>query len=232
MKLGRFLIFSLGLGLLLFFAFPIRQVDCQLNEAALETGVCAEIQQRFLGRSFFFTNIGEDEIWQQLLLDEKYSQNYQLQSLNKTLPGKISLLLSSQLPDYRLRLSDGSSYLLTESNKLKTDRTGLELVEITYLPTEEITRHGYLDNYMQEQFLSLVRAINQAKVPVQNISWRSDQQIELELSGRSLTVILDNSANFAWQIKRLALILADETVSETLSGKSQLDLRFNLPVLR
>lgn len=227
--LGLFLIF---LFLLMRFAFVFKQVECQIVDASLEAGVCQEITNHLEGRSFFFTNITNLDIWQQLLNEEKYSQSYQLISYQKKLPGQLLLQLSSQLPYYRLRLKDGSSFLLNENNKLKEDKGNLKLLELNYLVDKQIIEHAYINEIEHEQFLTLAKAIKEHNLPISKINWRANAEIELEIDNPALLVLIDDAQDFRRQMKRLALVLNDQDLTQVLAEKRSLDLRFNLPVLK
>jgi hypothetical protein len=228
-KILRFVIFFIVLFVFLRFIFIFKKINCLAISNAIESGVCEKINQRFRHKSLFFTDFENDQIWDELLATEEYSQVYQYQEIKKNLLGTADLTLLTKLPDYRIIIGQ-ERYLLNQNNKLKNDQERLDLPSIEFMGGELIENQGYLDERYHHKFLALSQALQKYQVKTTKIIWQSNQEIRLNVG--HLEIILDDLKSFDHQIKRLSLVLNKEELKETLQTKKLLDMRFNLPVLK
>ncbi len=229
MKILRFFIFFVILFLLFKFVFILRKINCFIENASIESGVCEKISARFKGKSLFFTDFENDQIWEDLLATEQYGQVYQYQKINKTLSGNINLSLLAKLPDYRLIVGQ-DRYLLNQNNKLKNDQDRLNLPTIEFMGDPSLVSRGYLDDAYHQKFLSLSQALKKHQIETNKIVWQNNQEIHIFL--KEIEVILDDSKDFDYQMERLSLVLKQEEIKNILATKKILDMRFNLPVLK
>jgi len=176
----------------------------------------------------FFTDFFEDEIWLDLAASESYGQSYQLESIRRILPNRLSIKITRRLPNYRLQLGD-EKYLLAQSNILKQNQEDLDLITIETAISDLIDKKYLKDSYHQK-FSSLVQAINDNDINLDRIVWNDKTEIILKID--NLEVVLDETEDFSYQMKRLATILEDHSLQEDLKSKRHLDLRFKLPVLK
>ncbi len=229
MKILRFLIFFSIVFVFFRFIFVFRKINCLLEQAVIENGVCEKINDRFRGKSLFFTDLENDAIWDELMTSQEYGQVYQYQKISKSLSGQANLSLLSKLPDYRLIIGS-ESYLLNQSHKLKNNQEHLVLPSIEFKADSVLIAHGYLNEDYHQKFLALSTALRKYQITSTRIIWQSDQEIHLIL--QEIEVILDDLKEFDYQIERLSLILKQQEVQAILSDKKILDMRFNLPVLK
>lgn len=229
MKILKFVFFLIILLLLFRFIFVFRQIDCFSADIALENGVCEKINNHFKNKSLFFTDFENDQIWDELLAVQEYSQVYQYQKINKSLLGKVKLYLIAKQPDYRLVIGQ-DKYVLNQSNKLKNNQENLNLPTIELTGDINIIDHGYLSEDQHSKFLSLSQALQKYQIKAERILWQNDQEIHLFLA--EIEVIIDNNKDFNYQMERLSLVLKQDDIKAVLSTKKFLDMRFNLPVLK
>lgn len=229
MKILRFIIFFIFLFIFLRFIFIFKKINCSVENASLESGVCERINDRFKNKSLFFTDFENDQIWDDLIADQQYGQVYQYQRINKSLFGEADLVLLAKLPDYRLIIGQ-DRYLLNQNNKLKNDQDKLILPSIEFVGDSSLNEHGYLQEAYHQKFLSLSQALKENKIETSKIIWQSDQEIHIFC--KEIEVIVDDDNDFNYQMERLSLIFKQEDVKETLLSKKVLDMRFNLPVLK
>lgn len=229
MKILRFIIFFIILFIFFRFIFIFRSIDCLVEGATLESGVCERINDHFKGQSLLFTDFENDQIWDELLMDQQYGQVYQFQKIEKSLNGRAKLFLLAKLPDYRLIIGE-NRYLLNQNNKLKNDQERLTLSSIEFMSDFALQEHGYLNEAYHQKFLSLSRALKETQIVTTKIVWQSDQEIHLFVE--EIEVILDDNQDFESQIQRLSLILKQNKTEAILLNKKILDMRFNLPVLK
>jgi hypothetical protein len=227
----RWLIFG-ALLLIFFFAFRVQRLDCRIDQGYLEPGLCESLETHFVGRSFFWTDFSKDAVWQEFAEKTEFTQGYQLLSWQKKLPGTLLITLSTQAPEYRLRLGD-ESFVLAESPKLKNDLSGQQLLEIFYQAAskEEIVEQGYLEASLHQKFISLAQAVARYEIPVERVNWQSQEDLELPLTN-GLIVVLDENQDFTLAMRHLAAALKDPGFLEVLPGKKYFDMRFDLPVLK
>lgn len=229
MKVLRLAIFFILILLLFRFAFVFRKITCQSDSASIENGVCDLIDSHFRGKSLFFTDFENDQIWDDLLITEQYNQVYQYQKISKSISGEAELFLVAKLPDYRLIIGQ-ERYLLNQNNRLKNDQDRLILPSIEFTGDPSIKDGGYLEEDYHQKFLALSRALLEYQIETQKIIWQNDQEIHLML--KEIEVIIDDLKDFNQQIERLSLVLKEEKLKEVLPSKRILDMRFNLPVLK
>jgi hypothetical protein len=228
-KIWPFIVFFIVIVIFFRFIFVFKNIECQLNDASLESGVCDRINERFKGKSLFFSDLENDQIWDELLAHQEYSQVYQFEQINKSLSGHALLGLTAKLPDYRLIIGS-DRYLLNQNNKLKNDQERLDLPTIELLDNLSANDHGYLQDDYHQKFLKLGQAITKHQIKTGGVKWVSNQEIHLFLD--EIEVLLDDSKDFDLQMERLALIIREEELKEILLTKKILDMRFNLPVLK
>ena len=230
MKIVRFIFFFLILLVLFRFVFVVKKINCLIEDAFLESGVCERINDHFKNKSLFFTDFENDPIWDELLVEQQYGQIYQYQKISKSLFGAINLSLLAKSPDYRL-IFNQNRYILNQNNKLKNDQARLDLPSIEFMgDTTLLEEHGYLNETYHQKFISLSQAMHQYQINSQRIIWQSDQEIHIFLE--EIEVILDDEKDFVYQMERLALILQQNKSENIFVEKKILDMRFNLPVLR
>ena len=229
MKTLRTIFFFLVFFLILRFLFLVKTVDCQIDDGFLEPGICNRIEDSWKNKSLFFTDFVEDEIWSDLATSQEYGQSYQIQDLTRILPNKLLIKLSRRLPSYRLKVAD-QSYLLSQNNILKQDQADLDILTIETELNDLIEKNTLRDSYHQK-FSSFIQAINDNQIEVKRIVWKDKTEIVLETKNY-LKVILDEEEDFNYQMKRLAAVLNDPSLEDTLKENKYLDLRFKLPVLK
>jgi hypothetical protein len=213
------------------FVFVVRSVECVAIGESLTTTVCPKVQQGLLGKSLFFTDFENDPLWIELAAAPEYSHTYQFAWIKKYALGRVSVGLTSKLPDYRLVIGE-KRFIFNQTNRVRNDQDFLELltIEAPNLSAEDSLQQGYLAEDYHRQFLNLATSIREQKLAIQQAVWRSDQEIQLLLP--ALTVVIDTQKDFFWQMERLRAILDDQDVAIALQQATTLDLRFNLPVLK
>lgn len=229
MKILRFAIFFAILFILFRFVFIFRKINCFSENVSIENGVCEQIEDNFRNKSLFFTDVENDQIWDRLLAEEKYTQVYQYQGIEKSILGEANLFLLAKAPDYRLILGQ-KRYLLNQNNKLKNDQDRLVLPSIEFMGEPSLEDHGYLQEDYHKKFLSLSQALQNYQINTERIIWQSNQEIHVFL--KEIEIILDDSKNFNYNVERLSLVLKEDKIKTILPTKKILDMRFNLPVLK
>ncbi len=213
------------------FGLVVRDVECVAIGESLAAPVCPKVQQGLLGKSLFFTDFENDPLWIELAASPEYSHTYQFAWIKKYALGKVVVGLTSKLPDYRLVIGE-KRFIFNQTNRVRNDQDFLELltIEAPNLSADASIQQGYLAEESHRQFLNLATAIREQKLAIQQVVWRSDQEIQLLLP--ALTVVIDTQKDFSWQMERLRAILDDQDVATALQEATVLDLRFNLPVLK
>lgn len=231
----RKLVTTILVSLFLFFisvvVFVVRNVQCTIQQAVVEQGVCEQLADYFVGKSLFITDFENAPIWTELLTHQEYSQAYQYIGVRKSLSGQVTLYLVSKKPDYRLVIGE-QRFLLNQHNKLRNDQSSLTIptIQVHAISYDDLQNQGYLHQEWHQKFLGLARALEAQQFSTAMVDWLSDQEIQLHVA--DLLILLDTEKDFSWQIERLKAIFEDEALKETLQTGNQLDLRFNLPVLK
>ena len=199
--------------------------------------VCQELEIAFLGKSLLFYDFEGASIWQELTQKAEYQEIYRPVSLRKTPPQALALNLDSKTPDYRLIIVDENreqkSFILNQNNHLKEDYHQAQIFEIFYQGEEQILERNdrYLQLTFHQFFLSLQENIDKYQIPAKRLIWQKDNLLELDL-GKSWLVILDKEIDPEETMQKLSAILLDEEALLDIQGRSFLDMRFRLPVIR
>lgn len=238
----KFITFFLGLtalsllGLRVWWGRPLlsfNHINCQLQAQPCPQELAAQ-SQTLKNRSLFFTAIEQEVADWQLDL-------YQLESYQKTWPGQLKLQFVSEPSLYQLQLPDRLITLTTSGFIKDTAQDSGKDQEKTSLPVvvlaaesnrrlvEELEQQAQLSNELHQPLADLVNQLDQLNLQISRINYQTDL-IKLYLD--SDLVALAEPTNLQKQLQRLALIENDLNLDQIDLAIKEIDLRYELPVLR
>lgn len=222
----------IGVGLLLFGVssffiqfFQVSQIDCLLDEKPCPPELISYTDY-FKGQPMFGTD------YSQILTEHSYPLPILLQDVQKQLPNKLELHFTTQPLSYLLT-SGERRLVISTTGKISEDPNLTAPVSIAVQPgldqileTEHQVKasiHSCLNTFAEALTDSLLR---QAKV-----SWVDKDTITLIMNGEQQTVFLD-CEDPRTAINKLIFILAAPEFQEKKATIKEIDVRFDLPVLR
>ena len=169
-----------------------------------------------------FRDFYQDKELTELLFVAENKEIYDIQSLTKSLTGTVELVLTDRPPVYRIQLGDQLK-LVAASGGLRENNDQLEVPVV-------IDDHGLYDQTVHQFLASLLTALGKNQ-PVHTIRLINQERIELEVSGFP-TAIVELRQDPQQTASRLTTVLAELRPASIDVALVELDLRFELPVLR
>lgn len=205
----------------------VRSVECTLNGDVLaaDARVCTQLQS-LRGTALLFHNWRKDVRIAEALFIAETQESFSLQSVEKSLSGVVVLHLTDSPPVYRIETAEGLA-LISEAGgrQASSEHVRVPLVrdEGGIYESNQGEVHAFLTVFLQ--------ALGTAQERVKTITLWSYDFVSIELAGfpRVLVEIRQPPERAA---SRLVLLLGKISPREIDLGVRELDLRFELPVLR
>lgn len=212
------------LGLMAGYGLRIRQVNCRLENQPpfSESQVCQQLQQ-LIGTRILFRDFYQDEQLAQLLFVTDTKEIYDIAELSKSLAGTVDLVLTDRPPVYRLE-RDGQLQLVTASGSFRENNDQLVVTQI-------INDQDIYDEAVHSFLAQLLTALGDNSQTVHTIRLISQERFELEINGFP-TIIVELKQDPQQVASRLTTVLTELDPAEVDLALQELDLRFELPVLR
>lgn len=211
----------------LYFGFTIRQVECLLNNHQLssQATVCAQLQQ-LVGSRLFFRDFYQDKQIAGLLYVDETKESYDIQTVAKSLAGRVTFTLTDRPPLYRIERA-GHLVLITAAGGIRENNDQLTVPLVTdsqtlYKDQPEIVHH-FLAAFLEQ--------LGEERTKVANINLVSENRLEITVPGFP-TVLTELGQNPQQAAQRLGVIIRQLRPDEIDLALQELDLRFELPVLR
>jgi hypothetical protein len=215
------------LGYLLRQNLTINQVVCLINEQPLDAqnAVCRQLQQ-LRGSPLLFRDFEHDSQTAGFLYLHNSKEAFDLQKVTKSLTGQITFFLTDQPPLFRIE--QGSTlYLVTASGFLRENNAELKV------PLVSDPDQFYQDRLEQINFflISFLQQLPDQRSQIEQIRLISPQRIEL-VTAHFPIIIVELAQEPQQLARRFKLILTKLKPNEIDLNLQEIDLRFNLPVLR
>ena len=203
----------------------ITTVQCQLDSGACPPNVQQKLEA-LKTHSYFFTNLSQ--VATTLLPNNSYA----VRTTSRIKPREVLISLTSNGSLYQLMWADGQSVVITPTGTVLPENTGFtQLPQVMVdLPESDIISNQQLNQPLHQTLLVALQQLSKNSLPWSGIEVRSPQKIVVTLSNLPRVIIDTTTGTEAWQ--RLPHILASEQVTQLSPPIQEIDLRFNLPVLR
>lgn len=203
--------------------FAIQEVECQLDDSACPDAVRNRLNP-LTNISYFFSNLPQETT--EILGDQAYA----VLAVNRVRPWVVKVELTQIGTYYQLNLPDGQQLQVTPAGATESPTTpSIPQVTVITTPAEILNNNQVYPQFHQALSLA-IQELNQQEISWRSITVVSLQEILIELDdGRR--VIIDTTVT-AKALQLIPSILAHESVQQLSPQIKELDLRFNLPVLR
>lgn len=209
------------------FGTRIRQVECILSghELTVTHPLCSQLQT-LRGSRLLFRDFTQDEHVAALLYLEDTQEVFDIQRVEKSLSGVITVFLSDQPPLYRMKQGE-QVFLVAAGGGFRSDNALIQVPLVMDLSgvyqDQQTVVHQFLERFL--------RNLGEHQQKISQIELVSPEQIELSIPGfpRVIVELRQSPENVA---RQLVLVLEQLVPEETDPALVELDLRFALPVLR
>ncbi|HCR81115.1 MAG: hypothetical protein UY13_C0002G0366 [Candidatus Pacebacteria bacterium GW2011_GWB1_47_8] len=203
----------------------IRRVECVVNDQTVNDDfrVCARLQA-VIGTRLLFRDFYQDEMIASLLYEPETKETFTLIRLEKSLAGRVTFYLSDQPPLFRIQQGEklglvSASGVFRENN----EQVRVPLIVDQAQLYEQPATHQFLTEFLN--------ALGENRSLVTQITLVSVERIEVRIPGFPLVVgELQQDPKLA--AARLVIIIKQLRPREIDVAIRELDLRFELPVLR
>ena len=217
-----------GLGYIMYTtqAFTVKSIDCVVKDNECSEGITTSLE-KFKGRSIFFTDF-EVEVKQEIL---NQHPGLSLVSLDKKLPGKLSLQFSQNLQGLVVQDQAGGFLYIDEYGYVIKDLIPTSQTVAITLPNHVFDRvkgEGFLDREMVAGIWAVAENATQTELEYRRIFINDSGLVLIQLKGGLQAVL---SLTEPEKIRRLFQVVKgiDQEELETIR---EIDLRFKLPVMR
>lgn len=211
----------------LFFGARVRQVQCVLNDQVMRenTRICQQLQA-LRGSHLLWRDFTRDAEVAALLFDQENNQGYDLRTVEKSLGGTLTLFLTDRPPAYRMVVDDARVLISTEGDR-RADVPELSVplvVDAGGVYSREPARtHQFLRDFLA--------GLGEKQTRVTEVTLESMEKVVVRLTGFPFAVVsLEQDPRRA--AARLSLLLDRLDPYEIDSTAREIDLRFDLPVMR
>lgn len=202
----------------------VTKVDCTVESSECPPEL-AEHSKILKGSSFFFGNF-EKKLHENLLENNVYL----LQSVTKKLPGTIVLTFEQEEIEYSLQFEGETKYVGKSGTIIPNNSQPQDVLLIEWKTDQELIKENRVQNKYHQLFLTITQSLTRTSQEQKKIIWNSDSEVILDIPGRPLFIF--DSETIETQIKKVDTIVNAKELDEIEEPILEIDMRFDLPVLR
>ena len=225
-KIVSFIVLVVVIIFLLIRNLTVREIHCFLNDQAIDDQVVCQQLQQLKGSRLLFRNFQRESVMTSLLYIEETKESFDLVRVKLFLTGEVNFFLSDQPPLYRIEQHQ-ELYLVTVSGFFRENNPQLALPLI--LDSQQIYQqqpeqvHHFLAQFLQQ--------LPDHREKITQITLISPQRFELKVSNFPM-IIIELTQEPQQLARRFKLILEKLKPAEIDLSLVEIDLRFELPVMR
>ena len=205
--------------------FQIKQINCTLDAQACPDSVATALTV-LEGKSLFLTDYSE------ILREKGLPLPITLHDVEKQLPQTISLAFKTQPLAYQLKTNDGMVAVSEAGLPFKENTIPAPItVELQPALGDILATPTQVRTDVHEPLKALSQALQTSKLRLSKITWVDKDTIILTMDKEQQTALLDTQDPQA-AIAKLQLIVDSQEYQAVAENVREIDLRFNLPVLR
>lgn len=202
--------------------FNVREIDCTVEENPCPEEISNQLSS-LRSKSYFFTNFADET--HTLLGNGTYS----VLEARQVHPWKIEIKLTQIGTQYQLVGENGEKNIVLPNGKTEPGEN-MSLAQISTQDPKAYITNSYVHEDLHKALSILVQELQTTAIKWKSITVESPQKILIELETNQ-RVIIDTTLT-SGQISLIPQIVAHSAVQELTPGIKEIDLRFNLPVLR
>lgn len=177
------------------------------------------------GSSFFFGNFKEK-------LHENLLENniYILQSITKKFPGTLILKFVQEEIEYSILLNNETKFIGKSGTLIPNNSETKDDLVIEWKIDNSLIEENKVNGEYHKLFLVLARFLGQTTRQSQRIVWNSNEEIILDIPGKPQFIF--DLETIETHIKKVDTIISAREIDEIEEPILEIDMRFDLPVLR
>ena len=202
----------------------VSHIECKLTQ----NNCTSELQDRvniLKGTSFFFGN------YEKKLEQNNFSESiYILESVKKKFPNTLVITLKQEQVAYSLLLNEETKYIGESGLLLPSQEKDKKTVQFDWKNEKAVITDNQIIPEYHQKFLSVAQTFKEKSIENVHFIWNSDQEILLELPNQPLFIF--DRDTIETQVKKVDTIISAKELEEIAEPILEIDMRFNLPVLR
>lgn len=216
------------ISILSIFFFRVSKIECEIESKPCPSDIATKLDL-YKGRSLFFTNY--EEIFTKETTDHPI---YQIENIQKKLPGKLFVSLKREPVLYKI-------ILFNDQQEKSEFSFGNSAVEIPNSSNQEKLAVEWKENYspitnnlvepnIHVGLVSLSNELQNMQIDQALLIWNTDSEIRLLIPDKPDFIF--DIETLQTQSKKIDTILSSRELDEFKDSAQEIDMRFDLPVLR
>lgn len=209
--------------------FIIREIECIVQDQSAPD-ICSQLD--FLkNKSLLFSDLEHTGLYQDLIKNDQ-GQVFQTKLVERQLPNKMIVHLVKEEPSYQLIIED-KSYWINHQNYYGQNDPSLDLPKVELSSEhQQLVGKSQIDPTFNKKVITLLDHLRDYQVNFDRIYLNGEHsEIYLQDNTKLIFQLSQNSQTLAPKIKLISLQLGE--IEDFLPhGMEQIDLRFDLPVIK
>jgi hypothetical protein len=210
--------------LFIIIANKTKNIECQIEDKPCPLEL-TESLDTLKKSSFFFSNVSKN-------ISDTQSKDsiYILESFSKKFPNTLELVFKQEDLKYSLLVSDKIFNIGESGITIPNKTSNKESISIVWQTDTNPVKDNVVINKYHTIFLHIAESLSAASLDNVTIIWVSDSEILLEIPNQPLYIF--EQQTIETQIKKVDTIINAKELEEIEEPILEIDMRFNLPVLR
>lgn len=205
--------------------FSIKHIECQIiNQESCNTQLIESLKP-LTNQPLFFKDYVHV-----LQMSQTINQPVTIVSIKKKLPDTLYITFQLEPAVYSITKSDTKN-IVSESGKIFQGVADASNIFSVETEQELSTEQGFVFPDVHHTVLTIITTAKELKLPLTKLSWVDKSTIKLSMENREELYIVDSDSP-RLQLHKLSMVLKSSEYREIAEPKLELDLRFNMPVLR
>lgn len=210
--------------LFLFFT-PVLHVKCTIGN----NDCPPELQQKIAvlkGSSFFFGN------FEKKLEQNRFSESiYILETIKKIFPNTVWVTLKQEQVAYTLTINGQKNFIGKSGVIVPSSETNdMHFVQFDWNTEKSIVSENTVSANYHQKILNVAQILKEKPIENARFSWNSDQEIQLFIPNQPIFIF--DTDTIETQVKKVDTIINAKELEEIAEPILEVDMRFDLPVLR
>ena len=217
-------------GLTIFFivlvkGFVITKIICEFEGSPGKSIDCNN--KDLLGKSLFFTNL--DNSSEITVSNETDIEKLFIKSFQKKLPDTLIFTVSPRPPLYRFVEKDRAFFVETDGD-IRQDSSGIEITTVYSQLDKVVSSDEFMVEEIHQLLSELIWALIEKKIQVKKIDYYDQNAVVVDLE--KYRAIFHGDGSISNQVLALSEILNNVDVGSIDASIKEIDLRFDMPVMR
>lgn len=203
----------------------VKNVECHLLSGQQCSPELVETLQALQGKSMLFEDYASAGA-----NSPSTKQPVTLVAIKKKLPSTVIVTFKHEAAEYVLVEPDQTS-IISETAKAFTGEYNTDGLLFVQSDQNLISENGYIEPDVHHTIMTIKQTAKEIQLPLTGFHWVDKSTIKLSMENREEQFIVDSESP-RLQLHTISLILKSNEYRDISEKKTELDLRFNMPVLR